>query len=76
MKRTRTIESFFQSTSNQPPSNNTNIDVSPTESVGAIASNAKESEPHMELNPDDINPDPGLHKLNEETQRAITVCTS
>jgi hypothetical protein len=66
MKRIRTIESFFQSTSNQPPANNTNTDVSPSESAGAGASNAKESEPHVELNPDDINPDPGLRIPIEE----------
>ena len=53
-KRTRTIESFFQSTSNQPSANNTNTDGSPTESVPVGASNAKESEPRMELNPDEL----------------------
>ena len=65
-KRTRTIESFFQSTSNQPSANNTNTDGSPTESVPVGASNAKESEPRVELNPDDINPAPGLRKPIEE----------
>ena len=65
-KRTRTIESFFQSISNQPSANNTNTDGSPTESVPVGASNAKESEPHVELNLDDINPNPGLRKPIEE----------
>jgi len=54
MKRSRTIKSFFEATSSQPASNNTNANESPVESA------------RVELNPDDINPDPGLRKPIEE----------
>ena len=54
MKRSRTIKYFFEATSSQPTSNNTNTNESPIESA------------RVDLNPDDINPDPGLRKPIEE----------